>query len=243
MQPSAPLPDGVGQATIGVRGGLLRWPGGRPLRRAVPEPGYAYESAEQAGEGYRRDRPVRLPWSGNPTVAMFEERLADGGRPGGLRHRPGMSAVFIAPVRFRCRRPVGGGPQPVRSVPSWCATRFCRGGAWRRCSSTVRTSRSGSRRSACPPRRWFFETPSNPMQTLVDIAAVSDGARCRREGGAGQRLRHRCCSGALLLGVDVVIHPALGTSTGRAALGGAILGDKGFIDGPVQTLMRHTDRR
>ena len=42
-----------------------------------------------------------------------------------------------------------------------------------------------------PTTAVFFETPSNPMQELVDIAAVCRaGPRGRRHGGRRQRLRH-----------------------------------------------------
>ena len=43
------------------------------------------------------------------------------------------------------------------------------------------------------------------------------------------------------LGVDVVVYSGTKHIDGQGrVLGGAILGDKEYIDGPVQKLMRHT---
>ena len=93
-----------------------------------------------------------------------------------------------------------------------------------------------------PTTAVFFETPSNPMQSLVDIAAVSEmahaaGAKVVLDNiFATPLLQH-----GLPLGVDVVIYSGTKHIDGQGrVLGGAILGDKEYIDGPVQTLMRNT---
>jgi O-succinylhomoserine sulfhydrylase len=93
-----------------------------------------------------------------------------------------------------------------------------------------------------PTAAVFFETPSNPMQTLVDIAAVSEMAHA---AGAKVVLDNIFATPLLQqglpLGVDVVIYSGTKHIDGQGrVLGGAILGDKEYIDGPVQTLMRHT---
>lgn len=54
-------------------------------------------------------------------------------------------------------------------------------------------------------------------------------------------LPHPCCSRAFPLGVDVVVYSGTKHIDGQGrVLGGAILGDKEYIDGQVQKLMRHT---
>jgi O-succinylhomoserine sulfhydrylase len=93
-----------------------------------------------------------------------------------------------------------------------------------------------------PTTAVFFETPSNPMQSLVDIAAVSEMAHA---AGAKVVLDNIFATPLLQqglpLGVDVVIYSGTKHIDGQGrVLGGAILGDKEYIDGPVQTLMRHT---
>ena len=93
-----------------------------------------------------------------------------------------------------------------------------------------------------PTQAVFFETPSNPMQSLVDIAAV-----CEMAHAAGAKVvldnifATPLLQQGLPLGVDVVIYSGTKHIDGQGrVLGGAILGDKEYIDGPVQTLMRHT---
>jgi O-succinylhomoserine sulfhydrylase len=88
----------------------------------------------------------------------------------------------------------------------------------------------------------FFETPSNPMQSLVDIAAVSEMAH---SAGAKVVLDNVFATPILQqgfpLGVDVVVYSGTKHIDGQGrVLGGAILGDKTYIDEPVQKLMRHT---
>jgi O-succinylhomoserine sulfhydrylase len=96
--------------------------------------------------------------------------------------------------------------------------------------------------SSKPTGAVFFETPSNPMQSLVDIAAVSEMAHA---AGAKVVLDNVFATPLLQqgipLGVDVVVYSGTKHIDGQGrVLGGAILGDKEYIDGPVQKLMRHT---
>ena len=93
-----------------------------------------------------------------------------------------------------------------------------------------------------PTQAVFFETPSNPMQSLVDIAAVCDLAHA---AGAKVVLDNVFATPILQqgfpLGVDVAVYSGTKHIDGQGrVLGGAILGSKEYIDGPVQKLMRHT---
>ena len=93
-----------------------------------------------------------------------------------------------------------------------------------------------------PTTAVFFETPSNPMQELVDIAAVSElahaaGATVVVDNVFGTPV----FSHPLEFGADVVVYSATKHIDGQGrALGGAVLGTTEFIDGPVKNLMRHT---
>ena len=93
-----------------------------------------------------------------------------------------------------------------------------------------------------PTAAVFFETPSNPMQELVDIAAV-----CELAHAAGATVVVDNVFGTPVFshplehGADVVVYSATKHIDGQGrALGGAVLGPAEFIDGPVQNLMRHT---
>jgi len=72
----APLPDGVSQATIGVRGGLLRSGFEETAEALYLTSGYVYSSAAEAEKAFTGDID-RYVYSryGNPTISMFEERL------------------------------------------------------------------------------------------------------------------------------------------------------------------------
>jgi O-succinylhomoserine sulfhydrylase len=80
------------------------------------------------------------------------------------------------------------------------------------------------------------------MQSLVDIAAVCDLAHA---AGAKVVLDNVFATPLLQqgmpMGADVVVYSGTKHIDGQGrVLGGAILGDKEYIDGPVQKLMRHT---
>jgi O-succinylhomoserine sulfhydrylase len=95
---------------------------------------------------------------------------------------------------------------------------------------------------ATPAQGVFFESPSNPMQDLVDVAAVCDlahaaGARVVVDNVFATPLLQK----PFALGADIVVYSATKHIDGQGrVLGGAILGPEDYIDGDVQTLMRHT---
>ena len=240
----APLPDGVSQATIGVRGGLLRSGFDETAEGLYLTSGYVYGSAAEAEKAFTGeiDRFVYSRY-GNPTVAMFEERLRlIEGAPAAFATSSGMAAVFTglgallgAGDRLVAGRSLFGSCFVVCNeiLPRWgVETVFVDGedlDQWEQALSK-------------PTKAVFFETPSNPMQSLVDIAAVSEMAHA---AGAKVVLDNIFATPLLQqglpLGVDVVIYSGTKHIDGQGrVLGGAILGDKEYIDGPVQTLMRHT---
>ncbi|MEI7519588.1 MAG: O-succinylhomoserine sulfhydrylase [Mycobacteriaceae bacterium] len=240
----APLPDGVSQETIGVRGGLLRSGFDETAEALYLTSGYVYDSAAEAEKAFTGeiDRFVYSRY-GNPTVAMFEERLRlIEGAEACFATSSGMSAVFTglgallgAGDRLVAGRSLFGSCFVVCNeiLPRWgVETVFVDGtdlDQWEQALSE-------------PTAAVFFETPSNPMQSLVDIAAVSEMAHA---AGAKVVLDNIFATPLLQqglpLGVDVVIYSGTKHIDGQGrVLGGAILGDKEYINGPVQTLMRHT---
>ena len=92
------LPDGVSQATIGVRGGLLRSGFDETAEAMYLTSGYVYESAAVAEQSFtgELDHFVYSRY-GNPTVTMFEERLRMiEGAPAAFATASGMAAVFTS---------------------------------------------------------------------------------------------------------------------------------------------------
>ncbi|MFN0141973.1 MAG: O-succinylhomoserine sulfhydrylase [Mycobacterium sp.] len=240
----APLPDGVSRETIGVRGGLLRSGFDETAEGLYLTSGYVYDSAAEAEKAFTGeiDRFVYSRY-GNPTVAMFEERLRlIEGAEAAFATSSGMAAVFTglgallgAGDRLVAGRSLFGSCFVVCNeiLPRWgVETVFVDGtdlDQWEQALSK-------------PTKAVFFETPSNPMQSLVDIAAVSEmahavGAKVVLDNIFATPLLQQ----GLPLGVDVVIYSGTKHIDGQGrVLGGAILGDKEYIGGPVQTLMRHT---
>ncbi|KUI07797.1 O-succinylhomoserine sulfhydrylase [Mycobacterium lehmannii] len=240
----AELPEGVSQATIGVRGGLLRSEFEETAEALFLTSGYVYASAADAEKAFTSeiDRYVYSRY-GNPTISMFEERLRlIEGAPACFATATGMAAVFTslgallgAGDRLVAARSLFGSCFVVCSeiLPRWgVETVFVDGddlSQWEEALSV-------------PTQAVFFETPSNPMQSLVDIAAVSELAHA---AGAKVVLDNVFATPILQqgfpLGADVVVYSGTKHLDGQGrVLGGAILGDKQYIDEPVQKLMRHT---
>jgi O-succinylhomoserine sulfhydrylase len=238
------LPDGVSQATLGVRGGLLRSEFDETAEGMFLTSGYVYPSAAEAEKAFSGELE-RFVYSryGNPTVAMFEERLRlIEGAPAAFATASGMAAVFTslgalvgAGDRLVAARSLFGSCFVVCNeiLPRWgVETVFVDGddlAQWEQALSV-------------PTTAVFFETPSNPMQSLVDIVAVTELAHA---AGAKVVLDNVFATPLLQqgfpLGVDVVVYSGTKHIDGQGrVLGGAILGDKEYIDGPVQKLMRHT---
>jgi O-succinylhomoserine sulfhydrylase len=93
-----------------------------------------------------------------------------------------------------------------------------------------------------PTKAVFFATPSNPMQDLIDVAAVSELAH---RAGASVVVDNVFATPVLQrpvdLGADVVVYSTTKHIDGHGrTLGGIICGTRQFIDEQLQPLMRHT---
>ncbi len=238
------LPEGVSFDTLAVRGGLARSGFFETSEALYLTSGYVYDSAEAAERAFTGE-DERFVYSryGNPTTAMFEERLRllDGAEAC-FATASGMAAVFVAlgallkaGDRLVAARSLFGSCFVVCNeiLPRWgVETVFVDGedlDQWEQALST-------------PTDAVFFETPSNPMQTLVDVAKVSElahvaGAKVVLDNVFATPLLQR----GFDLGADVIVYSGTKHIDGQGrVMGGAVLGTKEFIDGPVQTLMRHT---
>ena len=239
--PAAPTlsPD-----TLAVRGGLLRSQFDETAEALYLTSGFVYASAEEAEAAFK-DEIEKFIYSryGNPTVAMFEERMRGlEGAEACFATASGMSAVFVA-LAALC----GAGSRLVASralfgscfvivdeiLPRWGVETVLVDGA-----DLAQWEAALDRETAAV----FFETPSNPMQELVDIRAVSDlahavGAKVVVDNVFGTPV----FSKPLEHGADIVVYSTTKhIDGGGRVLGGAVLGPKEFIDGPVKNLMRHT---
>lgn len=237
------LPDGLHPDTLGVRAGQMRTGFEETAEPVFLNSGYVFSSAEAAESSFNGDIQ-RFVYSryGNPTVAMFQERLRQiEGAEACFATSSGMSAVFVA-LAALCEN----GSRLVASRALFgscfviCAEILPRWGVetvfvdptdldqWREALSE-------------PTTAVFFESPSNPMQDLVDVAAVCElahaaGAKVVVDNVFATPLGQK----PLELGADAVVYSTTKHIDGQGrALGGAILGSEEFISGPVQKLMRH----
>src|SRR6185503_3497466 len=90
--------------TVGVRGGTMRTPFQETSEALFLTSGYAYEAAEEAEARFKGEiGGFQYSRFGNPTVSMFEERMALlEGAPVGRATATGMaavSAVFLSSLK------------------------------------------------------------------------------------------------------------------------------------------------
>ena len=234
----------LSRPTLAVRGGLSRSGFDETSEALFLTSGFVYSSAEEAEAAFK-DEVDRFIYSryGNPTVAMLEERLRLlEGAQACYATASGMAAVFVA-LAALC----GQGSRVVASralfgscfvildeiLPRWGVESVFVDGA-----DLDQWAAALDR----PTDAVFFETPSNPMQELVDIRAVSDlahavGAKVVVDNVFGTPVH----SHPLEHGADIVVYSTTKHIDGQGrALGGAVLGPADFINGPVKNLMRHT---
>jgi O-succinylhomoserine sulfhydrylase len=230
--------------TIAVRAGVARSGFNETSEALYLTSGFVYDSAEAAEAAFagESDRFVYSRY-GNPTVRAFEERIARiEGAEAAFATGSGMAAVWVALAAL-----LGNGDRVVssRSLFGSCfvildeilprfgvETVFVDGPDLEQWQAAL----------AQPTTAVFFETPSNPMQELVDIRAVSDlahaaGAQVVVDNVFGTPVLSR----PLEHGAEIVVYSATKHIDGQGrTLGGAVVGSREFIDGPVQNLMRHT---
>lgn len=232
-------------ATKLVRSGTARSPFSETSEALYMTSGYVYASAEEAEQAFSGERQ-RFVYSrfANPTVQMFEDRLA---ALEGARFcrgtASGMAAVFAALAcqlragdRIVASRALFGSCQYIIAeiLPAYgIESEFVDGrdlAAW---------EAALARPAACV----FLETPSNPMLEIVDLAAV-----CRLAHATGARtvidnvFATPMLQKPLALGADIVMYSATKHIDGQGrSLGGAILtNDQDFFDNKLTPFLRHT---
>ncbi len=228
-----------------VHGGTKRSSFGELSEALFLTQAYLYPSAETAEARSTDDGDDGYVYSrfGNPTVSMFQDRLAEYEEAeAACAFATGMAAVtasLLGSVR------VGDHVVSSRVLFGSChwivsellprlgvATTLVDGrnlDAWRQ---AVRSE----------TRFFFAESPGNPNLELVDIRAVAEIAH---DAGAtfvvDNALASPVCQSPLELGADVSVYSATKHIDGQGrCLGGAVLGTDEFVNGPVHTFLRNT---
>ncbi len=243
---SAPAKSGANwrQQTRAVRGGQVRTNFDETSEALFLTSGYVYSSAEEAEATFKGESDhYQYSRFGNPTVTMFENRLAAlEGAEACRATSTGMSAVFFALLallksgdRIVAARQLFGSCHYIVAelLPKYgIVSELVDGGdlkAWEKALST-------------PAQAVLFESPSNPMLDIVDIKAVCDmahkaGAKVVLDNAFATPMLQR----PLELGADVVVHSATKYIDGQGrSLGGAVLGSREFIIDRLQPITRNT---
>jgi O-succinylhomoserine sulfhydrylase len=227
-----------------VHGGSLRSQFGETSEAMFLTQGFVYASAEQAEARFKNEDPgYQYSRFGNPTVAMFEERvrLLEGAEDARAT-ASGMAAVNASML---CYLKAGDHIVSARALFGACRyvveTLAPRYGI----TSTLIDGRDlDAWKKAVRPntKLFFFETPSNPTLELVDIAAVS---KLAKEIGAIVVVDNVFATPLLQRplehGADIVVYSATKHMDGQGrCLGGAVVGSTDYVTNHLQEYLRQT---
>lgn len=227
-----------------VHGGTLRSPFGETSEALFLTQGYVYESAEQAEARFLNKSPgYQYSRFANPTVTMFEERMALlEGAEVARATATGMAAVTAA---ILCQVSAGDHVVAAKALFGSCryvveelCPRFGIG-----CTLVDGRDLAAWKAAVQPNTKAFFlESPTNPTLEVVDIAAVAEiahaaGARLVVDNVFATPLWQK----PMTLGADVVVYSATKHIDGQGrCLGGVVLSDREFLDKHLQVFLRQT---
>jgi O-succinylhomoserine sulfhydrylase len=227
-----------------VRGGTMRSPHNETAEALYLTQSFVYDTAESADARFSGAEPGFVySRYGNPTVQMFEDRLAlVEGAEACRATASGMAAVYLALTGLlRAGDHVVAGRALFGSC-RWILNNW--GPRYGVETTFVDAADTAAWKAAIRPNTkiFFIETPANPLLEITDIAAVSAMAR---EIGAKVLVDNVFATPIfqkpLQLGADVVIYSATKHIDGQGrVLGGAILGETKLIDETYRDFIRHT---
>ena len=227
-----------------VQSGTLRSQFGETSEALFLTQGYVYENSAQAEARFKGEDPgYQYSRFANPTVAMFEQRIAEfEGAEASRATATGMAAVTLALMGQ-----VRAGDHVVASKALFGSCLYVveeylpRYGV----SSTIVDGTDLDQwRAAMRPntKTVFMETPTNPILEVVDIAEVSKIAHA---AGATVVVDNVFSTplwqSPLQLGADCVVYSTTKHIDGQGrCLGGVILGTKKFINDNIHIHLRQT---
>jgi len=228
-----------------VHGGTRRSGYGEVSEALFLTQGFVYDTAEAAQARFVEAGPDEFIYAryGNPTVAMFEERIAAlEGAEDAFATASGMAAVSGA---LTAMLRAGDHVVAARALFGSCLyvleevlTRF---GVE---VSFVDGTDLDQWRAAIRPgtRAVFFETVANPTLEVVDIAAVADLAHAVGATVVVDNVfATPVFSDAIAQGADVVVYSATKHIDGQGrCLGGVVLGRRDFIRKVLEPYLKHT---
>ena len=237
-------PDGWGVSTKLIRGGTKRSEHGETSEAIYLTSGYVYDDPESAEarfageeEGYVYGR------YGNPTVSMLEERFRLlVGAEAAYAVASGMAAAWGA---LACQLKMGdhivaskdlfgSNYQVITNILPRFGINY----------TLVGGNNAADWRTAMRPETkvFFFETPSNPLLEVLDIAMISEiahksGARVIVDNAFATPILQK----PMQLGADIVFYSNTKHTDGQGRVfGGIILSSKEFKEDLLKPFLRHT---
>lgn len=210
--------------------------------------GFVYPDAEAAearfsGDKARGDEGFIYARYGNPTVAMFQDRMAAlEGAEAAFATASGMAAVHAA---IMCQLSAGDHIVAARALFGSCLyiidTLCPRFGVE---VTLVDGTDLDQWRTAIQSntRLAFLETPSNPTLEIIDLRSVAEivhdaGARLVVDNVFATPMFQR----PLFHGADIVVYSATKHIDGQGrCLGGVVLGSRAFIHEELEPYVKHT---
>jgi O-succinylhomoserine sulfhydrylase len=227
-----------------VHGGTMRSQFAETSEALYLTQGYVYENSLQAERRFKNEEPgYQYSRFSNPTVTMFEQRMALlEGAEAARATATGMAAVNTALMgQVRAGDHVVASKQLFGSCRYIVEDHLPRYGV----SSTLvdGTDLDQWKRAVQPNTKTFFlESPTNPNLEVLDIKAIAEiahaaGATLVVDNVFSTPLFQK----PLELGADCVVYSATKHIDGQGrCLGGVVLGSEKFILDNVQTLIRQT---
>ncbi len=227
-----------------VHGGTSRSAFGETSEALYLTQGFLYDTAEAAEARFKGDEPGFIySRYANPTVDMFEKRMcALEGAEDARATASGMAAVSSALV---CQLRAGDHVVAAKALFGscrWIVETLLPGLGVE--STLIDGQDLGAWEAAVKPNTkvFFFETPTNPTLSVIDIAGVSEiaktnGIRVVVDNVFATPMYQK----PLQLGADIVVYSATKHIDGQGrCLGGVILSSKDWIDEYLHDYFRHT---
>lgn len=236
------MADELKPETLAVRAGGVRSDFREHSEALVVTTSFVYKSAGEAARRFANEEPGNIySRFTNPTVAMFQDRLAAlEGAQACVATATGMAAVATTALGLL---KTGDHIISARGVFGTVVPLFDQILARLGIATTwVDLPKIDQWRAAIRPqtRLLFVETPSNPVCEVADIAALAEVAK---EAGAILAVDNCMCTPVLqrpiALGADLVIHSATKYIDGQGrVLAGAIAGREDLVRGPLFGFVR-----
>jgi O-succinylhomoserine sulfhydrylase len=221
--------------TLAVRAGTVRSQFGEHSEALFLTSSFVFENAAQAAARFIGEEPGNIySRFTNPTVTMFEERLAAmEGAEQCVATASGMSAILACVMGV-----LKAGDHIIASQSLFGSTVNLFNNIIKKFgveTTYVSATDVAQWQAAVRPntKLFFLETPSNPLTEVSDIAAI---AAVAKSCGALLAVDNCFCTPILQrpleLGADIVIHSATKYIDGQGrVLGGAVLGSKKNMEG------------